>query len=549
MKEWQKETVYQIYPRSFQDSNGDGIGDINGIISRLDYLQKLGIGLIWLTPMYLSPGNDNGYDIADYYKIDPVFGTIDDFEKLLTEAHKRNIKIIMDMVLNHTSNENPWFKEALKSKDNPYHNYYIWRDPVDGHEPNNWVSKFSGSAWKYVPELNQYYLHLYDVTMPDLNWRNENLRNEIFKMLTYWANKGIDGFRLDVINNISKDKNMPNDTFDTPLDDGRNFYTNGPHVHEYIHEMYEKVFGPNDFVTVGELSSTPISEAIKYTNPKRQELSMAFTFHHVKVDYTNGNKWTLGHYKLSDLTGILSEWQTQMQRHGGWNALFWNNHDQPRAISRFTDDDKYRDQSAKLLAMVEFGLQGTPYIYQGDEIAMKNAYFTDIDQYKDHESINAYRAMLKNGMSEELAIEILQQKSRENSRLPMQWDSSKYYGFTTGEPWLKPQHHDDYSVEKVLQTKDNIFDFYRALIFLRKHKTVLVDGEYKLLNPKDDSVYSYERFNKKRSILVMANFTGHDQERDLATGFDLILGNYGDMQLNRGKIVLRPYESVMLEKR
>ncbi|GEO58981.1 alpha,alpha-phosphotrehalase [Companilactobacillus bobalius] len=549
MKEWQKETVYQIYPRSFQDSNGDGIGDINGIISRLDYLQKLGIGLIWLTPMYLSPGNDNGYDIADYYKIDPVFGTMDDFEKLLTEAHKRDIKIIMDMVLNHTSNENPWFKEALKSKDNPYHNYYIWRDPVDGHEPNNWVSKFSGSAWKYVPELDQYYLHLYDVTMPDLNWRNENLRAEIFKMLTYWANKGIDGFRLDVINNISKDKNMPNDTFDTPLDDGRNFYTNGPHVHEYIHEMYEKVFGPNNFVTVGELSSTPISEAVKYTNPKRQELSMAFTFHHVKVDYTNGKKWTLGHYKLTDLTSILSEWQTQMQRHGGWNALFWNNHDQPRAISRFTNDDEYRDQSAKLLAMVEFGLQGTPYIYQGDEIAMKNAYFTDINQYKDHESINAYHAMLKNGMSEDLALQILQQKSRENSRLPMQWDSSKYYGFTTGQPWLKPQHHDDYSVEEVLKTKNNIFDFYRALIFLRKHKTVLVDGEYKLLNPRDNSVYSYERFNNKRKILVMANFTEQTHERDVAAGFDLILGNYGDMQFNHGKVTLRPYESVMLEKK
>lgn len=549
MKEWQKETVYQIYPRSFQDSNGDGIGDINGIISRLDYLQKLGIGLIWLTPMYLSPGNDNGYDIADYYRIDPVFGTMDDFEKLLSEAHKRDIKIIMDMVLNHTSNENSWFKEALKSKDNPYHNYYIWRDPVDGHEPNNWVSKFSGSAWKYVLELDQYYLHLYDVTMPDLNWRNENLRAEIFKMLTYWANKGIDGFRLDVINNISKDKNMPNDTFNTPLDDGRNFYTNGPHVHEYIHEMYEKVFGPNKFVTVGELSSTPISEAVKYTNPKRQELSMAFTFHHVKVDYTNGKKWTLGHYKLTDLTSILSAWQTQMQRHGGWNALFWNNHDQPRAISRFTNDDEYRDQSAKLLAMVEFGLQGTPYIYQGDEIAMKNAYFTDIKQYKDHESINAYHEMLKNGMSEDLALQILQQKSRENSRLPMQWDSTKYYGFTTGQPWLKPQHHDDYSVEKVLKTKNNIFNFYRALIFLRKHKTVLVDGEYKLLNPKDNSVYSYERFNNKRKILVMANFTEHAQERDVAAGFDLILGNYGDMQLNQGKITLRPYESVMLEKK
>lgn len=549
MKEWQKETVYQIYPRSFQDSNGDGIGDINGIISRLDYLQKLGIGLVWLTPMYVSPGNDNGYDIADYYQIDPVFGTMADFEHLLKEAHKRDIKIIMDMVLNHTSDQNPWFKEALKSKNNPYHDFYIWRDPLDGHEPNNWVSKFSGSAWKYVPELDQYYLHLYDVTMPDLNWRNEELRKEIFTMLQFWAKRGIDGFRLDVINNISKTKEMPNDTFKTPLDDGRNFYTNGPHVHEYIHEMYEKVFGPNNFITVGELSSTPISEAVKYTNPKRQELSMAFTFHHVKVDYTNGKKWTLGHYKLTDLTSILSEWQVKMDQQGGWNALFWNNHDQPRAISRFTDDDKYRNQSAKLLAMVEFGLKGTPYIYQGDEIAMKNAYFTDIKQYNDHESINAYNELINNGVDKALAIKILQQKSRENARLPMQWDSTKNYGFTTGEPWLKPLHHDDYSVEKVLKMKDNVFDFYRALIFIRKHKEVLIDGDYKLLNPEDNSVYSYERFNEKRKILVMANFTAQEKKRTIPAGFDLVLGNYGGLQLDDETVTMRPYEALMLEKR
>ena len=549
MKEWQKETVYQIYPRSFQDSNGDGIGDINGIISRLDYLQKLGIGLVWLTPMYVSPGNDNGYDIADYYQIDPVFGTMADFEHLLKEAHKRGIKIIMDMVLNHTSDQNPWFKEALKSKNNPYHDFYIWRDPLDGHEPNNWVSKFSGSAWKYVPELDQYYLHLYDVTMPDLNWRNEELRKEIFTMLQFWAKRGIDGFRLDVINNISKTKEMPNDTFKTPLDDGRNFYTNGPHVHEYIHEMYENVFGPNNFITVGELSSTPISEAVKYTNPKRQELSMAFTFHHVKVDYTNGKKWTLGHYKLTDLTSILSEWQVKMDQQGGWNALFWNNHDQPRAISRFTDDDKYRNQSAKLLAMVEFGLKGTPYIYQGDEIAMKNAYFTDIKQYNDHESINAYNELINNGVDKALAIKILQQKSRENARLPMQWDSTKNYGFTTGEPWLKPLHHDDYSVEKVLKMKDNVFDFYRALIFIRKHKEVLIDGNYKLLNPEDNSVYSYERFNEKRKILVMANFTAQEQKRTIPAGFDLVLGNYGGLQLDGETVTMRPYEALMLEKR
>lgn len=499
--------------------------------------------------MYRSPGNDNGYDIADYYQIDPVFGTMDDFENLLKEAHKRDIKIIMDMVLNHTSNENHWFKEALKSKDNPYHNFYIWRDPVDGHEPNNWVSKFSGSAWKYVPELDQYYLHLYDVTMPDLNWRNEALRQKIFEMLKFWAEKGIDGFRLDVINNISKDKNLPNDTFATPLDDGRNFYTNGPHVHEYIHEMYEKVFGPNKFITVGELSSTPISEAVKYTNPNRQELSMAFTFHHVKVDYTGGNKWTLGHYNLTDLTRILSDWQVKMNSQGGWNALFWNNHDQPRAISRFTDDDKYRDQSAKLLAMVEFGLQGTPYIYQGDEIGMKNAYFTDISQYKDHESINAYNEMISNGVDKKLAIKILQQKSRENSRLPMQWDSSKYYGFTTGEPWLKPLYHDDYSVEKVLKMKNNIFNFYRALIFLRKNKVLLTEGSYRLLNAQDNSVYSYERYDDKSKIIVMANFTDQEQRRPLLNGFNLLLGNYEGIEIDNGEVILRPYEAVMLEKK
>lgn len=549
MEEWQKETVYQIYPRSFQDSNGDGIGDINGIISRLDYLNKLGVGLIWLTPMYVSPGNDNGYDIADYYQIDPAFGTMGDFERLLNQAHERGIKIIMDMVLNHTSDENKWFTEALKSKNNPYHDYYIWHDPVDGHEPNNWVSKFSGSAWKYVPSLNQYYLHLYDVTMPDLNWRSEKLRTEIFEILKYWVNKGIDGFRLDVINNISKDKNLPNDSFKTPLDDGRNFYTNGPHVHEYIHEMYEKVFGPNNLVTVGELSSTSISEAVKYTNPERQELSMAFTFHHVKVDYTDGKKWTLGNYKLTDLTRILSDWQVEMADQGGWNALFWNNHDQPRAISRFTDDNKYRDQSAKLLAMVEFGLQGTPYIYQGDEIAMKNAYFTDISQYSDHESINAYNELIDSDVDKDVAIKILQQKSRENSRLPMQWNSSKYYGFTSGKPWLIPLHHDDYSVEKVLKTKNNIFDFYRTLISLRKNKTVLIDGSYKLLDPHDNSVFGYERDNGNDKIVVMANFTDKNQKRTVINAFDLLLGNYEDIMFNDGIITLRPYESVMLENK
>lgn len=547
MKWWQKATVYQIYPRSFQDSNGDGIGDINGIIQRLDYLQDLGIELIWLTPMYVSPGRDNGYDIADYYQIDPIFGDLADFERLLKEAHQRGIKIMMDMVVNHTSDQHRWFQESLKGKDNPYHDYYLWRDPVDGHEPNNWLSKFSGSAWEYVPALNQYYLHLYEKRMPDLNWRNPQLREEIYQMMQFWADLGIDGLRLDVINNISKDKDFPNDTFETPSDDGRNFYTNGPHVHEYIHEMYERVFGPNNFVTVGELSSTPVSEAIRYTNPEREELSMAFTFHHVKVDYTGGKKWTLGQYRLSDLKRILSQWQTEMAAGGGWNALFWSNHDQPRAISRFLDDGQYRDQSAKLLALVEFGLQGTPYIYQGEEIAMKNANFTSIDQYQDAESINAYHQMLADGISEDLAIKILQQKSRENCRIPMQWDMTANHGFTTGTPWLQPVVADDYSVATKAQAPDSVFAFYQQLVALRKTEPVLIEGQYQLLAPEDEAVYTYQRQLGDKKVRVIANFTDQTQQRANAAVKAVMMSNYPDQQLTTDQITLRPYEAVMLE--
>ncbi|WP_208422564.1 alpha,alpha-phosphotrehalase [Latilactobacillus fragifolii] len=546
MEWWQKATVYQIYPRSFQDSNGDGIGDINGIIQRLDYLQNLGIELIWLTPMYVSPGRDNGYDIADYYHIDPIFGDLTDFERLLNEAHKRGIKIMMDMVVNHTSNQHHWFQESLKGKDNPYHDFYLWRDPVDGQAPNNWLSKFSGSAWEYVPALDQYYLHLYEKSMPDLNWRNEHLRAEIFKMMQFWADLGIDGLRLDVINNISKDKHFPNDTFQTPSDDGRNFYTNGPHVHEYIHEMYEKVFGPNQFVTVGELSSTPIDEAIRYTNPAREELSMAFTFHHVKVDYTGGKKWTLGAYRLSDLKRILSDWQTGMAAGGGWNALFWSNHDQPRAISRFLDDGQYRDQSAKLLALVEFGLQGTPYIYQGEEIAMKNANFTAIDQYQDAESINAYHQMLSDGIDEALAIKILQQKSRENCRIPMQWDQTAHHGFTTGTPWLMPVVHDNYSVATNIHEPNSAFAFYQKLVQMRKTMPILIEGDYQLFEPEDEAVYTYQRHLDTETIQVMANFTGQTQVRTVPNVKEVLMDNYEQPQFDGQQITLRPYEAIMM---
>jgi trehalose-6-phosphate hydrolase len=546
MEWWKKATVYQIYPRSFQDSNGDGIGDINGIIQHLDYLKDLGIELIWLTPMYVSPGRDNGYDIEDYYRIDSIYGSLSDFKKLLSKAHDRDIKVMMDMVVNHTSDQHYWFKEALKSKNNPYHDYYLWKDPVNGHEPNNWLSKFSGSAWEYIPKLDQYYLHLYEKSMPDLNWRNPKLREEIFKMMQFWADLGIDGLRLDVINNISKNKDFPNDTFKTPNDDGRNFYTNGPHVHEYIHEMYRRIFGPNQFVTVGELSSTSIEEAIRYTKPSCKELSMAFTFHHVKVDYLNGKKWTLGKYRLSDLKKVISDWQIGIENGDGWNALFWTNHDQPRAISRFLNDGNYRDESAKLLALVEFGLQGTPYIYQGEEIAMKNASFTDIKQYNDRESINAYNQMLLDGKSNEEAIKILQQKSRENSRIPMQWNNKKNHGFTTGTPWLEPVNTDNYSVESVLKRKDNVISFYQKLIRLRKEQSLLITGKYKLIDADDENIYTYERFNGRKVIRVMANFTNKNYVRTIPQKINIIVDNYQETIIKSNHIKLRPYEAVMI---
>ncbi|WP_129045349.1 alpha,alpha-phosphotrehalase [Companilactobacillus metriopterae] len=547
MKDWKKATVYQIYPRSFQDSNGDGVGDIQGIISRLDYLKDLGAEVLWLNPVYKSPGRDNGYDIADYYEINPEFGTMDDFEQLLDGTRNRGMKIIMDLVVNHTSDQHEWFKMSRDSKDNPYHDYYIWKDPVDGHEPNNWKSKFGGSAWEYDEKLNQYYLHLYDRTQPDLNWRNPKMKASIMEMMKWWADKGIAGFRLDVINNISKPLEMPDDTLETSMDDGRKFYTNGPHVHEYIHEMYEEVFGKHSMLTVGELSSTPIDEAIKFTNPDREELTMAFTFHHVKVDYPNGAKWVKSGYKLVDLKKVISDWQIGMQNGGGWNALFWGNHDQPRAISRFLDDNKYREESAKLLALVEFGLQGTPYVYQGEEIAMKNAYFTDISQYNDPESINAYHELVEKGSSVQEAIEILQQKSRENSRLPMQWDSQKNYGFTTGSPWLKAINKDTQTVESEIAKKDGVLSFYKKLIEFRRNEPILIDGNYQLLDENNPDIFYFKRELNGHHISVIANFSDKDivyKIDDLGT---VKFSNYKETILENGELKLRPYEAVLFQ--
>jgi trehalose-6-phosphate hydrolase len=547
-KSWKNETVYQIYPRSFQDTTGNGYGDINGIIRRLDYLQELGVTYIWLTPMYASPGRDNGYDIADYYAIDPLFGTMADFENLLAQAHQRGLKIMMDLVVNHTSIEHEWFQAALKGKENPYRDYYIWRDPVDGGVPNNWASKFGGSAWEYDASSNQYYLHLYDKTMADLNWENPKVRADIIAMMQWWAKKGIDGFRLDVINNLSKQQDFPNDTFASVQDDGRKFYVDGPRIHEYLHLLHEEVFKPYGLLTVGEMSSTSPEQCVLYTNPDRKELNMVFNFHHMKVDYVAGDKWTLGENSLIDLKKIMGRWQDAMRAGNGWNALFWTNHDQPRALSRFLDDGAYRHVAAKNLAITLFGLQGTTFIYQGEEIAMKNANFTDIRDYDDRESINAYELMVASGHSSQEALAILRQKSRDNCRIPMQWEAGKNYGFTSGRPWLRAPYVDDVNVAAALADKASVFYTYQALIDLRKNEQTLIDGDFKLLEPDNEYIYAYERNYQGRKIVVVSNFTATMQTFALAYDnlhkAEILISNYESPTIMQ-ELVLKPYESLM----
>src|SRR5690606_13550192 len=422
---------------SFKDTTGSGTGDIQGIIEKLDYLQELGVDVLWLTPIYKSPQRDNGYDISDYYQIYKEYGTMEDFDRLLAEAHKRNLKIIMDIVINHTSTEHEWFQDALTSKNSRYRDFYIWKDGQPGQPPTNWQSKFGGSAWEYDQKSGQYYLHLFDVTQADLNWENEEVRNSVYEMMRFWLDKGVDGFRLDVINLISKDQRFLDDDGSVPPGDGRKFYTDGPRVHEFMHEMNTEVFSKYDIMTVGEMSSTTIDHCILYTRPDRKELSMTFNFHHLKVDYPNGEKWTKADFDFLQLKEILSKWQVEMTNGGGWNALFWCNHDQPRVVSRFGDDGKYHRESAKMLATTIHMMRGTPYIYQGEEFGMTNPNFQHISDYRDVESLNMFQIMKDEGMSEEEIIDILQQKSRDNSRTPVQWDDSEHAGFTTGTPWIR----------------------------------------------------------------------------------------------------------------
>lgn len=548
MKDWHKSVVYQIYPKSFNSYYNKETGDIKGVTEKLDYLKELGVDYIWLTPIYQSPQNDNGYDVSDYYSIDPSYGTMEEFEELLEEAKARNIEIMLDIVVNHSSTEHKWFKEAKEDKNSPYRNYYIWRD-----EKNNWQSKFGGSAWKYDEKTEQYFLHLFDETQADLNWENKELREEVYDMMRFWLDKGVTGFRLDVINLISKDQQFLNDDGSTATSDGRKYYTDGPRVHEYLQEMNRNVFEGKDVITVGEMSSTTIDNCIKYSNPERNELSMTFSFHHLKVDYPNGDKWTQADFDFIKLKEIMSNWQIEMQKGGGWNALFWCNHDQPRIVSRFGDDRKYRNESAKMLATAMHMLQGTPYIYQGEEIGMTNPKFESIEQYRDVESLNIHDIKLEEGLSKEEIIGILKQKSRDNSRTPMQWNEKVNSGFTTSTPWISvAENYKEINVEKALEDKESVFYHYKKLIELRKTYDVITEGEYAILDENHAKIWAYTRTTGSEVLLVINNFYGEEITYSVPAHVQLdgmkqevLLSNYKDFSKDIIKLNLRPYESIV----
>ncbi|WP_408011061.1 alpha,alpha-phosphotrehalase [Pseudalkalibacillus sp. A8] len=550
---WKKSVVYQIYPKSFNDTTGNGVGDLKGIIAKLDYLKTLGIDVIWLTPVYDSPQKDNGYDIREYHKIHEEYGTMEDFECLLNEAHERGIKVIMDLVVNHTSTEHEWFKQALTDPDSKYRGYYIWKDGKGNNPPNNWQSKFGGSAWEYDPDSAEYYLHLFDVTQADLNWENEELRQEVYEMMHFWFEKGIDGFRLDVINLISKDQRFLDDDGSVPPGDGRKYYTDGPKVHEYLNEMNRNVLSDYDVMTVGEMSSTTVDHCIKYTQPERNELNMTFNFHHLKVDYPNGEKWANADFDFIELKKILSKWQVDMFEGGGWNALFWCNHDQPRIVSRFGDEGTYRNESAKMLATTIHMMQGTPYIYQGEELGMTNPGFEDIASYRDVESINAFKRMKNKGKSEQEILGILKQKSRDNSRTPMQWSAEENAGFTEGDPWIDvASNYMDINAEKALEDSDSVFYHYKRLIELRKEYEIITTGDYQLIMEDDPQIFSYMRKRDDEKLLVINNFYDNDTEFILPDHIGIsesqskvLLSNYSDLKGNHGNLKLRPYESVV----
>lgn len=537
--------VYQIYPKSFADSNNDGIGDLKGITQHLDYLQELGVDYLWVTPFFLSPQNDSGYDVADYYTIDPRFGTMEDLDELIAEAKKRNMNLMFDMVFNHTSYQHQWFQEALKGNQK-YKDYYFFKKPVNGGMPTNWVSKFGGPVWEYVEELGEYYLHLFDKTQIDLNWGNEDVRNELAKIVNYWLDKGIKGFRFDVVNLIDK-ASFENDYEGV----GKRFYTDRAKTHVYLNELNQKTFGRiENVITVGEMSATTIDNCVQYTNPKNKELDMTFNFHHLKVDYKDKEKWTLMDFDFAELKQLFHTWQVGMQEKEGWNALFYNCHDQPRSLSRFGNDKEYHDESAKMLATSIHMQRGTPYIYQGEEIGMTNAYFTDINQYRDVETKNYYQILKDQGLDENQIHAILQTKSRDNSRTPMQWDDSENAGFSKATPWMEAiYNYKDINVKKALNNKDSIFYYYQKLIKLRKDYKIISEGQYIPLLEDHKQVYAFAREYNNEKMIVVNNFYDKACEINIdgLNEYDVLITNYKDIVV-KDNMTLRPYESIVFYK-
>lgn len=537
--------VYQIYPKSFYDSNGDGLGDIRGIIGKLDYIASLGVDYIWSTPFFVSPMNDNGYDVANYREIDPRFGTMADVEELIAEADKRGLGLMFDMVFNHTSTAHEWFQQALKGE-KKYLDYYIFKDGTADKPPTNWASKFGGNAWEYVEHLGKWYLHLFDVTQADLNWENPEVREELKEVLRFWKNKGVKGFRFDVVNLISKPAEFVDDT----QGDGRRFYTDGRHVHEFLKELV-KDSGIEGMITVGEMSSTTLDNCIRYSNPDEDELSMVFNFHHLKVDYKDGDKWSLMPADIPALKKLFETWQVGMSNGGGWNAVFWCNHDQPRAVSRFGDDENYHSESAKMLAAAIHFMRGTPYIYQGEELGMTNAKYTSIEQYRDVESLNYYKILLGQGKSETEALKIIGERSRDNGRTPMQWSAEKYAGFSSVEPWLSsPENFTSFNVEAEERDENSVLNFYRQIVRLRKHKKIISDGSIDFFERENPNVLAYRRTLGDASLIVLCNFRNVDSSLDekiladyFAQGYKKILGNYDGFAER-----LRPFEVIVLEK-
>lgn len=546
MSDFKKKVIYQIYPKSFNDSNGDGVGDLPGITQKLPYLSQLGIEMIWLSPIYASPQKDNGYDISDYCQVDPIFGTMDDFEELVTEAKKLGIEIMLDMVLNHTSTEHIWFKKALAG-DKKYQDYYLLRPAqADGRLPTNWVSKFGGPAWARFGQTDLYYLHLFDVTQADLNWRNPEVRKELYQVVNFWREKGVHGFRFDVINLIGKDEVL----LDDPTGgDGKPMYTDRPLVHEYLKELNEATFGKDaSSVTVGEMSATSIENCVLYTQPQRKELSMVFNFHHLKVDYLNGEKWSDSPFNFSQLKELFHSWGETMSEQNGWNALFWNNHDQPRAVSRFGEDQQYRIQSAQMLAATIHLSRGTPYIYQGEEIGMTNPNFETIEEYQDVETLNMYQELIKNGLGPEQVMKRIRAKSRDNSRTPMQWNAEKNAGFTTGTPWMKLAPNYLEVNAKMEQGHTGVYAFYQELIALRKKYAVISDGSYEKYEPDHPSIYAYLRRLGTKRLLVLNNFYAEQTEITIPTEFvqgSVLIHNYAKKKLE-AVMTLRPYETLAI---